>query len=420
LETTYLRGEKITFDHLFGTQRFQVLVCKTNLGTRIVIGRSPGSPTVSAPANSTERIQALVVKLLNLGGSDLYLNAGEVPILRLDGRLEVLEEVGPTQPKDLLEYVQAVAPPPIQEAFKSGEDAEFSLGDPTHFHRMRISLFHDAAGPSVAIRVIPKSIPDAPTLGLNDTIQRLAHLNRGLVLLTGPMGSGRSTTMACLLEIANHARKDFIITIQDSTEFEFPSGTCVIRQREVGRSLQRQHQAIRSALRQAPDILALGELRDAESIDLALQAAHSGRLVLATLPTTSVVDTLYYLVDAFPVESQARVRNRLADCLKAVVGHTLLRRTQGGRAAALETLFNNPGISELIREGKFEQVPGSMKGGHYGQVSHNDALVQLIHGRKVEPMEAYLKCQDRESFIAACKKADIDFDPRGAGHATQI
>jgi twitching motility protein PilT len=307
-----------------------------------------------------------------------------------------------------------------QEAFHNGLDTEFSLGDPAQYHRTRISLFHDAAGPSVAIRVIPKAVPDAATLGLGETVQRLAHLNQGLVLLTGPMGSGKSTTMACLLEIANRERKDFIVTIQDSTEFEFPTGGCVLRQREVGRNLMRQQQAIRSAMRQAPDIIAIGELRDAESIDLALQAAHSGHLVIATLQTTSMVDTFYYLVDAFPTESQARVRNRLADCLKAVVGHTLLRRTNGGRAAALETLFNNPTISDLIREAKFEQIPSSMKGGHYGQVSHNDALVQLIHNRRVEPMEAYLKCQDRESFIAACKKADIDFDPRGAGRATQV
>jgi len=248
--------------------------------------------------------------------------------------------------------------------------------------------------------------------------QRLANLSQGLVLLTGPMGSGKSTTLACLLEIANRSRKDYVVTIQDSIEFEFTKGTCLLRQQEVGRDGARQKQAIRSALRQAPDVLALGELREAEVLELALQAAHSGCVVFATLQTTSLLDTFYFLIDAFPQNRQSHIRGRLADCLKAVVGHTLLRRANGGRVAALETLFFNPAMAELLRADKLEQIPAAMKGSRYGQMNHNDALVQLILSRKVEPLEAYLRCQDRESFIAACKKADIDFDPRGAGQVT--
>jgi len=180
----------------------------------------------------------------------------------------------------------------------------------------------------------------------------------------------------------------------------------------------RQRQAIQSALRQAPDILVIDEIRDPMTIDLALQAAHAGHVVFATLQTASIVDTLTCLVDSFPIDRQPWIRTRLAGCLKAVIGHTLLRRPTGGRVAALETLFTTPAIAELIREDKLPQVPAAMKGGRYGQETHNEALVSLIQRGIVEPMEAYLRCQERDTFIAACKKAGIDFDPRGEGAIT--
>ena len=426
-QTSYLRGEKITFDYVFNQESFHVLACKTNLGTRMVVGHGGSSAStsqasttaVSAPsAGKSQKLGALISKLLSAGGSDLYLNTGELPIMRLDGRLEVIDDAGVLTAKELEDLIKPIMPAKNLEVYESGGDTEFSYEDRTLMCRMRLSLFHDAAGPSISIRVIPKTVPDANTLGLSETVQRLAHLSQGLVLLTGPMGSGKSTTMACLLDIANRYRKDYIVTIQDSIEFEFSKGTCLLRQREVGRDTERQKQAIRSALRQAPDVLAIGEIREAEVLELALQAAHTGRMVLATLQTTSLMDTFYYLIDAFPQNRQSHVRGRLADGLKAVVGHTLLRRSSGGRVAAIETLFTNPAIADLIREDKLEQIPAAMKGSRYGQMNHNDALIQLILSRKVDPMEAYLRCQDRVSFIAACKKAGIDFDPRSAGQVT--
>jgi twitching motility protein PilT len=429
LQTSYLRGERITFDYVFNREVFQVLACKTNLGTRIVVGRgtsSAGTTAVSASvigasvASKAPKLAALISKLLAAGGSDLYLNTGELPIMRLDGRLEVIEEAGALPAKELEELVKPITPAKNLDVYTAGGDTEFSFEDGALLCRMRLSLFHDAAGPSVSIRVIPKAVPDAVTLGLSESVQRLAHLSQGLVLLTGAMGSGKSTTMACLLDLANKVRKDYIITIQDSIEFQFAKGTCLLRQREVGRDMTRQKQAIRSALRQAPDILAIGEIRDVEILELALQAAHTGRVVMATLQTTSLLDTFYYLIDAFPPAHQPHIRGRLADCLKAVVGHTLLRRASGGRAAAIESLFLNPAIGELIREDKLEQIPATMKGSNYGQMTHNDALVQLILARKVEPLEAYLRCQDRETFIAACKKSGINFDPRSAGQVTTM
>jgi twitching motility protein PilT len=427
LQVSYFRGEKISFDYTFNHESFQVLACKTNLGTRLIVGRgAPTTANVQAPAATAsaatvgkpQKLTKLIARLLSVGGSDLYLNTGELPIMRMDGRLEVFEEAGSLPAKELEELVKPITPAKNLEAYHSGGDTEFSYEDGTLMCRVRMSLFHDSSGPSVSIRVIPKAVPDAETLGLSDAVKRLARLSQGLVLLTGPMGSGKSTTLACLLDIANRTRRDYIVTIQDSVEFEFSKGTCLLRQRDVGRDVGRQKQAIRAALRQAPNILAIGDIRDPEVLELALQAAHAGCVVLATLQTTSIMDTFDFLIGAFPPNRQPYIRSRLANCLKAVVGHTLLRRANSGRAAAIETLFLNPAIAGLIREDKLEQIPGAMKNSRYGQMTHNDALIQLITARKVEPMEAYLRCQDRESFISACKKAGIDFDPRSAGQVT--
>lgn len=414
-ETAYLRGEKVSVDHSFEQERFQLIFLRSTLGTRILVGRAGASGGPAGTASTGGRLDGLLRRLLRAGGSDLYLNSEECPVLRLDGRLEVLEDTGTLSANDLEEMVKPWAPAPCMEAFQGGQDTEFSHAEPELHCRQRVSLFHDATGPSAAIRVIPDTLPDAATLGLSEEVQRLACLKHGLVLLTGASGSGRSTTMASLLDRANRHRQDYIIAIQDAIEFTYPKGSCLLRQREVGRDVPRHRQAIRAALAQAPDILALGELRDPSLVELALQAAQSGCMVLATLGTLSLVDTLYTLQDAFPLERQGWARNRLSECLKAVVGHTLLRRPGGGRAAALETFFSNPALAALIRAGRFEELPAATKGGRYGQVGHTEALLQLIRRGEVEPQEAYLKCQDREAFIAACKEAGFAFDPRCEG-----
>lgn len=423
LETTYLRGDKVSFDYVFEGERFQVLAIRTNLGTRLVVGRAgpagkAGGVGQEVGTKALGKMETAIQRLLKEGASDLYLNTDEPPVLRLDGRLVAMADIAPIGAKDLSDLVRPWMPTKTQEAFQGGLDVEFSHVDPALPCRVRLSLFHDANGPSAAIRVIPRQVPDADTLGLGEPVRRLASLNKGLVLLTGPMGSGKTTTLACLVEMALRARKDFVVSIHDAIEFEFGTSGGTVRQREVGRDLGRQHNALRSALRQAPDILVVDELRDPEAVDLVLQAAHAGQVVFATLQTTSIVDTLAFLVDGFPRERQPVVRTRLAGCLKAIVGHTLLRRPSGGRAAALESLFTTPAIAEHIREDRLTEVPAAMKQGRYGQVTHNEALVQLIQRGTIEPMEAYLKCQERDSFIAACKKASVDFDPRQEGAVT--
>ena len=240
-ETAYLRGDKIQFDYTMDGERFQVLVARSSLGTRIVVGRLTGSGSKSGTGGPLKaaKLELLVQRILGSSGSDLYLNTDEFPLLRRDGRLEVQDDITPLGSRDLEELIKPWVPTRNLEAYQAGQDTEFSHLESALACRLRVSLFHDSTGPSIALRVIPKEVPGADTLGLGEAVRRLASLNKGLVLLTGPMGSGKSTTLACLLEIANRARKDFIIGVHDAVEFELGMGSCLARQREVGRDPER-------------------------------------------------------------------------------------------------------------------------------------------------------------------------------------
>jgi twitching motility protein PilT len=244
-------------------------------------------------------------------------------------------------------------------------------------------------------------------------VRRLATLSKGLVLVTGPTGSGKSTTLAAIVDLANQKRRDHILTIEDPIEFVHPRKGCLVNQREVGTHTDSFKSGLRAALREDPDVVLVGEMRDLETIAIALETAATGHLVFGTLHTSSAIGTIDRIVDQFPSDRQQQIRVMLADALKCVVSQVLLKRIGGGRVAALETLFVTPAIANLMREGKNFQIPSAMQTGRsYGQRLMNDALIELIQGRKVEPMEAYLKCPDKETFIAACKRAGIPFDLR--------
>ena len=415
LSMDFLRGEKVNFDYQFDGMTFQFLVCRTSMGTRMVAARFGAAAEAGVNPSSLDSLDPLIMKLLTEGGSDLYLTVDEPPMVRMGGDVESLDDYGNLPAKRLQELIQTWVPPKVWDAFLGGQDTEFARLDPGLPCRLRVSLFHDYAGPSIAVRVIPREIPDAESLGLPETVRRLAGLNKGLVLLTGPMGSGKSTTLACLLNLANETRKSYVVTIQDSIEFEYPDGYCLIRQREVGCDPVRQKQALRSALRQAPDILAVGEIRDAQTLELCIQAVQTGRTVFATLSTVTQEETLSTLAGFFPLDQRRRILMKLSETLTAILGHTLLPKAGGGQVVAMETLFNNSGIAALIRGDKLHSLMDAMRQSRYGQVSHNEALVELIEAKKVDPMEAYRRCHDRESFIGACHRAEIEFDPRSAG-----
>ena len=357
--------------------------------------------------------ESLFAALVGQSGSDLHCTCGEPPLARIHGDMKELEGFGSLDPATLLEMMQSLASTHTWDRFQTHHDADFAYSYEAGGCRLRVNFFMDRIGPGLVCRVIPNLIPDPDKLGLPEPIKRLCNLSKGLVLVTGPTGSGKSTTLAAILDLANQKRRDHILTIEDPIEFVHPRKGCLVNQREVGTHTDSFKSGLRAALREDPDIVMVGEMRDLETIAIALETAVTGHLVFGTLHTSSAIGTIDRIVDQFPSDRQQQIRVMLADALKCVVSQTLLKKIGGGRIAALETLFISPAIANLIREGKNFQITSAMQTGRsYGQRLMNDALVDLIKDKKVEPMEAYLKCPDKESFIASCKRANIPFDLR--------
>ena len=357
--------------------------------------------------------ERLLAALVGLQGSDLHCTSHEPPMVRVHGDMKELEGFGALEPATLTELMESLATPAAWQRFQEHHDADFAHAYEAGGCRLRVNYFQDRGGPGMVCRVIPNQIPDPDKLGLPEPIRRLASLSKGLVLVTGPTGSGKSTTLAAILDLANQRRKDHIVTIEDPIEFVHPRKGCLVNQREVGTHTDSFKSGLRAALREDPDVVLVGEMRDLETIAIALETANTGHLVFGTLHTSSAIGTIDRIVDQFPADRQQQIRVMLADSLKCVVSQLLLKRIGGGRLAALETLFVSPAIANLIREGKNFQIPSAMQTGRsYGQRLMNDALVELVQARRVEPMEAYLRCPDKEGFINACKRAGIPFDLR--------
>jgi twitching motility protein PilT len=374
---------------------------------------APAPRPSSKPRQGHPLVERLLAALLEKQGSDLHCTSHEMPLVRIHGDMKELEGFSPMDPATLLEMMEAMATPLAWTHFEERHDADFAYAFEAGKCRLRVNFFQDRAGPGLVCRVIPNEIPDPDRLGIPEPIRRLANLAKGLVLVTGPTGSGKSTTLAAIIDLANQKRQDHILTIEDPIEFVHPRKGCLVNQREVGTHTDNFKTGLRAALREDPDIVMVGEMRDLETIAIALETAVTGHLVFGTLHTSSAIGTIDRIVDQFPADRQQQIRVMLADSLKCVVSQILLKKIGGGRIAALETLFITPAISNLMREGKNFQIASAMQTGRsYGQRLMNDTLVELIQAKKVEPMEAYLKCPDKESFIAACKRAGIPFDLR--------
>ena len=375
--------------------------------------RPPKAEPASRKSHTHPLAEKLFAALVERQGSDLHCTTHEPPLVRIHGDMKELEGFERMDPAVLLEMMEALATPAIWQRFEGHHDADFAYGYEAGGCRLRVNYFRDRVGPGLVCRVIPNQLPDPDKLGLSDPVRRLATLSKGLVLVTGPTGSGKSTTLAAIVDLANQTRRDHLLTIEDPIEFVHPRKGCLVNQREVGTHTDSFKSGLRAALREDPDVVLVGEMRDLETIAIALETAATGHLVFGTLHTSSAIGTIDRIVDQFPSDRQQQIRVMLADALKCVVSQVLLKRIGGGRVAALETLFVTPAIANLMREGKNFQIPSAMQTGRsYGQRLMNDALIELIQGRKVEPMEAYLKCPDKETFIAACKRAGIPFDLR--------
>ncbi len=349
-------------------------------------------------------------KLLNeQGASDLHMVAGQQPMLRVRGdmervRYDVLEN------DRLKAMVYEIIPEEKIKQFEETGDIDFGYEIPG-LARYRGNLFQQKFGVGAVFREIPSNIMSCSQLGLPKVVSKLASLPKGLVLVTGPTGSGKSTTLAAIVDECNKTRKDHIITVEDPIEFVHESKSCIVNHREVGTHTKSFAAALRGALREDPDIILVGELRDLETISLAMEAAMTGHLVFATLHTINAAKTVDRIVEIFPANQQAQVRSTLADSLRAVVSQTLFKRMDiKSRCVALEILICTPAVRNLIREGKTYQIPSAMQTGKkFGMQTMDDAIMQMLNKRWITAEDAYTNSVDKSKFVGYLKRPPADF-----------
>ncbi len=349
-------------------------------------------------------------KLMNeQGASDLHMVAGQQPLLRIHGDMERVR-YNVLDNDELKKMLYEIISEDKIKLFEETGDIDFGYEIPG-LARYRGNLFMQKYGVGAVFREIPSVIMSCQELGLPKVIAKLATLPKGLVLVTGPTGSGKSTTLAAVIDEANKLRKDHIITIEDPIEFVHQSKNCIINHREVGTHTKSFAAALRGALREDPDIILVGEMRDLETVSLAMEAAMTGHLVFATLHTLNAAKTVDRIIEIFPANQQAQVRSTLADSLRAVVSQTLFKRVDiKGRVPALEILICTPAVRNLIREGKTYQLPSVMQTGKkYGMQTMDDAIMELLQKRWVTPEDAYTNSIDKSKFVSFLRRPPADF-----------
>jgi twitching motility protein PilT len=353
-------------------------------------------------------MERLLRTLVSENGSDLHLRVTEPPILRKHGEMERLENEGRLTNDDLEALLFAIMPDRNKKEYLERADTDFAY-EIEGVARYRANVLKDRKGIAAVFRVIPSTIVTADQLGVTQEVQNLCYLTKGLVLVTGPTGSGKSTTLCALIDLVNRSRSDHVITIEDPIEFVHENKSCIITQRQVGVHTDSFKSALRAALREDPDIILVGELRDLETVAIAIETAETGHLVFGTLHTTTAASTIDRLIDQFPADRQEQVRTMLSESLKGVVSQVLCKKIGGGRVAAREILLVTPAISNLIREGKTFQIPSIMQTSkRIGMVTMNDTLLELVESKTVEPKEAWMKSVDKTSFINSLKAKGHD------------
>jgi twitching motility protein PilT len=365
----------------------------------------PTGPSVEVDLDD---INVLLRALFDSGSSDLHISSDEKPMLRLDGTMKRIDEWPVLDESAVWQLLEPIIPERNRGEYEQTHDTDFAHEIPG-VARYRANIFTDRKGPGAVFRVIPSKILTAEQLGISEKILELCKLTKGLVLVTGPTGSGKSTTLTALIDFINKTRDDHIITIEDPIEFVHENIRCLVNQREVSRHTQSFKRALRAALREDPDIVLVGEMRDLETISIAIETAETGHLVFGTLHTTTAVGTIDRIIDQFPQAEQAQVRTMLSESLKGVIAQNLCKKIGGGRVAALEVLIGTPSVANLIREGKTFQIPSMIQTGkRHGMVSLNEALVNLVKDGKVEAEEAYRKSVDKIAMANALKTAGCD------------
>ena len=363
----------------------------------------PKQDTVAAPPSSSgegqyvNRIDRFLQLMNDRGASDLHFSVGHPPLLRLHGQVDPIRYRRLTD-GDFEAYIREITPPKLWQRFVETGDVDYAHEVPG-LARFRVNLFKQVHGNTAVFRIIPSEILTVDQLGLPEVVYKLTQFERGLVLVTGPTGSGKSTSLSAVINEMNANRSLHIITIEDPIEFVHPVKQSLITQREIGSHATDFTEALKAAMREDPDVVLVGEMRDLETMALALAAAETGLLVFGTMHTNSAAKAIDRLLNAFPTDEQEGVRSVLSDTLKAVLAQQLLRRKGGGRIAALEVLLGSPALGSLIREGKTHQIANIIAmGKKQGMIAMDDALFNMLSMDKVEPDAAYEKAIEKKVF----------------------
>src|SRR3954463_1094328 len=352
-------------------------------------------------------LNPLLRRAVELGASDIHLKVGLPPILRRDGALGPLEESAMLTDRDVEAVLEVVGQrsPERLEAFKQSGDLDVAYQD-GDLPRFRVNAFKQRGHISFAFRVIPKNVPTFEMLGLPPGVKRLADEHRGLVLVTGATGSGKTTTLAAMIDYINRSRQQHIITIEDPIEILHSDHGCIVNQREIGLDTTDFMQALRRALRQDPDVILIGELRDAETAQTALQAAESGHLVLSTMHTVDAAETIGRMIEFFPEAKQQMIRSVMAGVLRGVVSQRLLPRIDGGRVAAVEVMVTNTRIADLIRDNKPEAIEDAVEeGAFFDMQSFTKALIDQVVSGNVDKETAANAATNRHDFLVTLERA---------------
>jgi twitching motility protein PilT len=359
------------------------------------------------PVGNEPGLEELLRAMVADRASDLHLSAGCAPLQRVDGSIQPLAGRAPLSEAWLQEQLEAIMPRRNREEFAATQDTDFAHEIPG-LARFRVNVFRDQRGLGAVLRCIPSRIVPAVDLNVPQPVLDLCGMPKGLLLVTGPTGSGKSTTLAALIDHINATHPGHIITIEDPVEFIHPNKRSHVNQREVGTHTDSFKKALRAALREDPDVILVGEMRDLETIAIAVEMAVTGHLVLGTLHTSTACGTVDRIIDQFPADQQNQIRTMLADALIGVVSQMLCRREGGGRAAAYEVMMVNAAVSNLIREGKTFQIPAMMQTGKaLGNRMMNDSLADLVEKGGVPVEEALAKAIDKEGLRARLRSRGL-------------
>jgi twitching motility protein PilT len=362
------------------------------------------------------QLDALLKRMVEKGASDLHLRVTEPPILRHHGEM-ARQDGQPLTDEQLFAMVRSIMPERNRREYQETNDTDYAYEIPG-VARFRANAARDRNGPVAVFRQIPAQVVTVEQMNVTEEVQRLCFLTKGLVLVTGPTGSGKSTTLCALIDLVNRARNDHVITIEDPIEFVHKNKNCIITQRQVHVHTKSFKSALRAALREDPDIVLVGEMRDLETVSIAIETAETGHLVFGTLHTTTAPGTVDRIIDQFPADRQEQIRVMLAESLKGVISQTLCKKIGGGRVAAREILLSIPAVTNLIREGKTFQIPSIMQTSkRLGMVTLNDALIAYVDSGEVEPKEAYMKAVDKGGFVTMLKARNLEVSFAETDHA---